>query len=230
MYTDNEIEQLREKIKIIQEIKENTINEMELQKLNEKEKEISVFLISKYYRMVNYSHFDAVNLVTALSKLISIIEDKNMTPDIVFVAQKIGHGNITVHYAKLIIRKENDQIPVYYEDKTQFEEEMNNKDILVISEEVGSISKEMDVFSLVTDSLFINQDNMNLENIKGVKFAIHLGDRQYLKDYIISLISYKHEHEKMDISATEMTNIMNDYIHNYKQEKRLLKEKSIEAS
>lgn len=230
MYTDYEIEELREKLRIIQKEKENTKSEKSLQKLIAMEKEISVFLISKYYRMVNYSHFDTVNLVTALSNLISIIEDKNMIPDIVFVAQKIGYGNITVHYAKLIIRKEKDQIPVYYESKNQFEEEMNNKDILVLSEEVGSISKEMDVFSLVTDSLFINQDNMNLENIKGVKFAIHLGDREYLKDYIIALISYKYEQEKMDISTIEMTSIMNDYVHNYKQEKRLLKEKSIEVS
>lgn len=232
MYIDNEIKNLREKLKIIQEEKINAENQEVLQELDIMEKEVSSLLISKFYRMINYSRFDTKSLVDSLADLISVVEDKNMTPDVVFVSEKIGNSHFSVPYSKLIIRATEDVIPTFYDSKEQFEEMINDKDIIILKKSLNGIPNEIDVFELVKNSVFINKDNMNLNNIKGIQWTIDFDKRDYLEDFVATLVNYKWEQDKLNISDAEMADVMNEYAFQLIESgnKKLIKVKNAEES
>lgn len=232
MYIDNEIKNLREELNIIQEEKINAENQEILQELDIMEKEVSSLLISKFYRMINYSRFDTKSLANSLADLISVVEDKNMTPDVVFVSEKIGNSHFSVPYSRLIIRATDNVIPTFYDSREQFEGITKEQEIIILKKSLNGIPNEIDIFELVKNSVFINKDNMNLNNIKGIQLTIDLGKRDYLEDFITTLVNYKWEQDKLNISDAEMADVMNEYAFHLieSKNKKLIKEKNTEES
>lgn len=223
MYTDDEIEQLKEKLEIVQNEKECAENQNVFNELQAMEKEYSATLISKYYRMVNYSHFNTEALIESIADLISIVEKKKMVPDIIYASRKLGYHNLNIHYAILIIHEKEMTVPAYFHNFEQLREYAKDKNILILQEAVGSIPKEMNLFELIHDSLFITKDNMNLINIKGIRCAIDLDQREYLSGYIQELLKYKYDHYQMEIDPLGFEKVKKDYA------QKVLKQKKIKS-
>lgn len=212
MYTDDEIEQFKDKLEIVQNEKERAENKEVLKELQAMEKEYSAALISKFYRMVNYSHFDTAMLIDSIADLISTVENKDMVPDIVYASRKLGYYHLNIHYAILIIREKEKTIPMYYNSFEQLQDYIKDKNVLILQEAVGSIPKEMNLFELVHDSLFITKDNMNLMNIKGIRCTLDLEQKEYLPGYIQELIKYKYDHYQMEIAPLGIKKVKEDYV------------------
>lgn len=214
MYTDNEIEELRENINIIQEEKTKTNDRETLQELNAMEKELSSALISKFYRMVNYSKFNTITLLRLFSDLISVVEDKKVIPDVVFLEKtiKVGHSNVEVsmEYINLILIHEDTDMKNYYVNQEEFEEDIKRNDALVLYETVENVPRTLSIFELVS-STHINQNSMDLNHIKGIECKLNLEGKDYLMDFVKRLMKYKYDNYAIEPSEIEMTDIMNEY-------------------
>lgn len=214
MYTDNEIEELRENINIIQEEKTKTNDRETLQELNAMEKELSSALISKFYRMVNYSKFNTITLLRLFSDLISVVEDKKVIPDVVFLEKtiKVGHSNVEVsmEYINLILIHEDTDMKNYYVNQEEFEEDIKRNDALVLYETVENVPRTLSIFELVS-STHINQNSMDLNHIKGIECKLNLEGKDYLMGFVKRLMKYKYDNYAIEPSEIEMTDIMNEY-------------------
>ncbi len=230
MYTDNEIETIKEQLRIVKEEKQKTQNQKYVKNLEKVEKEIAASLISKFYRLIHYSKFNTEMLIEFLVKLISIVENKDMDYQQIYTLKRIGYGQLLVNYTEVVIKEKADHFSAFYEDRVNFEKAIKNKNTLVLLNCIGEIPKEIEVFELVKKSLIVNKYNMNLDNIQGVEFNIDLGERQYLKDYIALLVAYKFEHNIMDLGRDEMANITNEYAIQVIKEKTKQKRKTKSVS
>lgn len=210
MYTDNEIKELEATLQLIKETKEETTDVKELEQLKKQETKVSVELISKFYRVVNHSKFDTVDLMNTIADLVSVVENKDMEPDIIFVSKRIG-SQVVIQYANLVLKEKNANLLGYYKNETEFKKALQVNHAFVLCEEVGSIPEEIEAFEIVKDSAFINEHNMNLNNIKGVRSNLDFGERDYLAGFIEKLVNYQNDKFQFEMTTLEMTDIMNEY-------------------
>lgn len=217
MYTNFENEKLKEQLDYISACKKQATSKEDLEKLNAEYKLASSKLISNFYRVVNYSSFNLYDLALAISNIVSVVEDKNMTIDRVITLKQVGSSEYNTAYNALVIKEKEDTDEVY--DQTMLE----NRNIIVLYETLGNLPEKIDCYELQTDTQTIDANTLNYDHITGVLPKIDFRNRNYLYMFIDEAIAYKNQFGKFDISDAELNDVANTFTFNYLKSKERVK-------
>ena len=217
MYTNFENEKLKEQLDYISACKKQATSKEDLEKLNAEYKIASSKLISNFYRVVNYSNFNLYDLALAISNIVSVVEDKNMTIDRVITLKQVGSSEYNTAYNALVIKEKEDTDAVY--DQTMLEK----RNIIVLYETLGNLPEKIDCYELQTDTQTINANTLNYDHITGVLPKIDFRNRNYLYMFIDEAIAYKNQFGEFYISDAELNDVANTFTFNYLKSKERVK-------